>query len=76
VLLRPSLETLLARNASRTNKPFDSSILETTIRRLHDKLENLPAHALENWFVLDSSKRSLPETVDRILEHFEIAPNA
>ncbi len=73
VLLRPSLETLLSRNATRTNKPFDSSFLETTIRRLHAELEAVPARALESWFVLDSSVLTLEETVNRILEHFGVA---
>jgi shikimate kinase len=76
VLLRPTLETLLSRNATRTNKDFDPEFLETTIRGLHDALENVPAHALESWFVLDSSELTLSETVSRILEHFGIVTNA
>lgn len=76
VLLRPSLETLLARSATRTNKAFDPGVLEPTIRHLHTELEAVPASALEGWFVLDSSELTLEQTVDRILEHFEVAPNA
>jgi shikimate kinase len=76
VLLRPSLETLLSRNATRTNKNFDPAFLSTTIRGLYAALENVPSAALENWFVLDSSELTLPETVNRILEHFGVAPNA
>jgi hypothetical protein len=73
VLLRPNLQTLLSRNATRTNKDFDPSFLETTIRGLHDTLENVPLSALEGWFVLDSSALTLEQTLDRIFEHFEIA---
>jgi shikimate kinase len=76
VLLRPNLETLLSRSATRTNKDFDPSFLETTIRGLHDALEDVPARALENWFVLDSSALTLEQTVDRILKHFGIASRA
>jgi shikimate kinase len=76
VLLRASLETLLSRSATRTNKTFDPSFLEPTIRHLHAELEVVPASALEGWFVLDSSELTLEQTVDRILEHFEVAPNA
>jgi chloramphenicol 3-O-phosphotransferase len=76
VLLRPTLETLLSRNVSRTNKTFDPSFLESTIRGLHNALENVPTHELEGWFVLDSSQLEVEETVDRILEHFEIMQNA
>lgn len=71
ILLRPSLETLLSRNASRTNKTFDPEFLESTIRSLHAALEAVPDAALKDWFVLDSSVLTLPETVDRILEHFK-----
>jgi thymidylate kinase len=71
ILLRPSLEALLARNAARTNKDFDTDMLESTIRRIHAELEAIPETALEGWLVLDSSRLSLEETVQRILDHFK-----
>jgi hypothetical protein len=62
---------LLARNAARTNKDFDADTLESTICRLHAELEVVPETALEGWLVLDSSRLSLEETMQRILDHFK-----
>ena len=75
VLLRPNLEVLLTRNATRTNKPFDHEILVSTIRRLHADLQAVPEAALEGWLVLDSSHLTLEETVDHILEHHKLEPD-
>ena len=75
VLLRPSLETLLQRNAERNDKTFAPDVLESTIRRLHTELEAVPDSALEHWFVLDSSRLTLEETVQHILTHHNLEPN-
>ena len=66
VLLSPSVDVILARNASRTNKPFDTAILAETSRRLHDELRksNRPQ---AGWIVIDSSALSVDETVAKIL---------
>lgn len=66
VLLNPSLETVLARNAAPRRKPFDPSVLEAACRGLHPLLgsENTPEHG---WIVVDSTKLSLDQTVDAIV---------
>ena len=54
VLLHPSLETVLARNAAPRRKPFDASVLEAACRGLHALLaaENTAEHG---WIVVDST---------------------
>ncbi len=66
VLLHPSLETVLARNAAPRRKPFDASVLEAACRGLHPLLaaENTTEHG---WIVVDSTKLSLDQTVDAIV---------
>lgn len=66
VLLSPGVDVILARNASRTNKPFDTSVLAETSRRLHAELlkSNRPQ---AGWIVIDSSALSVDETVAQIL---------
>ena len=66
VLLHPTLETVLARNAAPSRKPFDPSILEAACRGLHPLLatENTAEHG---WIVVDSTKLSLDQTVDAIV---------
>jgi chloramphenicol 3-O-phosphotransferase len=67
VLLNPSLETVLARNAAPGRKPFDSSILEAACRGLHPLLvgENT---AECGWIVVDSTKLDIEQTIDAILK--------
>jgi len=66
VLLNPSLETVLVRNAAPGRKPFDPSILEAACRGLHPLLaaENT---AEQGWIVVDSTRLNLDETVDAIV---------
>ncbi len=67
VLLRPSLAATLARNTARTNKPFDTGVLNATIRRLYDSTD--PAeYAAYGWQIVDSSALTVEQTVDTILE--------
>ena len=66
VLLNPSLDAVLARNAAPGRKPFDSSVLEAACRGLH------PLLAAENttergWIVIDSTKLDVDQTVDAIM---------
>ena len=66
VLLNPSLEIVLARNAASGRKPFDSSVLEAACRGLH------PLLAVENtteagWIRVDSTELSLDQTVNAIM---------
>ena len=66
VLLNPSLETVLARNAAPGRKDFDVSVLEAACRGLHPLLasENTTEHG---WIVVDSTRLSLEQTVDTIM---------
>ncbi|MER3481797.1 MAG: phosphotransferase [Meiothermus sp.] len=68
VLLRPSLETTLQRNATRTGKDFDTSVLDSTIRHLYESTDP-DEFAVAGWLVLDSGGMSLEETVEVILRH-------
>ncbi len=66
VLLNPSLEIVLARNAAPGRKPFDPSILEAACRGLHPLLaaENT---AEQGWNVVDSTRLTLDQTVDAVV---------
>ena len=66
VLLNPSLETALARNAAPARKDFDASVLEAACRGLHPLLvaENTPARG---WMVVDSTTLDVDQTVDVII---------
>ncbi len=66
VLLQPRLEVALTRNAARTTKGFDTSVLETTIRDLDRAMAEQP-FVEAGWLVVDNSDLSLEGTVDAIL---------
>ena len=65
VLLNPSLEAVLARNAAPGRKPFDSSVLEAACLGLHPLLlaENT---ASRGWIVIDSTTLDIDQTVNAI----------
>jgi chloramphenicol 3-O-phosphotransferase len=69
VLLLPSAEAALRRNASRTTKAFDTQVLAEPIRQLRQELAGQGA-ALEQWLVLDTSDLSIEETVTQILARY------
>jgi len=70
ILLSPSIFVVHRRNSQRTNKTFDTKVLEPVATRLHGKLvAGCPPEA--GWFVLDTSTLSVPDTVDVILKRFE-----
>ena len=66
VLLNPSLETVLARNAAPGRKPFDSSVLEAACRGLHPLLSE-ENRADSGWIVVDSTGLNIDQTVDAIM---------
>lgn len=66
VLLRPHPEILFERNTQRTNKAFDTSILEETIHDLQQAFMS-PIFVQQRWIVIDSSNLTVAETVDAIL---------
>lgn len=70
VHLLPPLEVVLARNASRTNKPEgDAPMLDRTARRLYPRMRSAHTEA-GGWFVLDSARQSVDATVGALVERF------
>lgn len=67
VLLRPPLEVALQRNARRTNKDFDTRVLEGTIRGVYEWMKP-DEYADAGWRVMDSGWWGVEETVAAILE--------
>lgn len=75
ILLSPSIFVVHRRNAQRTNKTFDTKVLEPIATRMHGELvAGCPPAA--GWFVLDTSSISVEDTVDRILTTFQRVPTA
>ena len=68
VLLVPSLEQALIRNATRTNKTYDTAGLVEIITDIHDALLTQDL-AADGWLIIDSTSLTLTETVDAILKH-------
>jgi chloramphenicol 3-O-phosphotransferase len=66
VLLRPSVEIALSRNALRTNKSFDTSTLSDEIGNLHRNM-SVSMYERWGWVVIDTSEMSLEETAEEIL---------
>ena len=67
ILLHPSVDVALARNARRTNKQFDTSTLAEPIRAIHRSLAQQNFIGM-GWLILDNSELSVEETVDAVLE--------
>jgi cytidylate kinase len=73
ILLSPSIFVVHRRNAQRTNKSFDTKILEPVATRLHGQLlAGCPPEA--GWKVLDTSTLSIDDTIDLILKIHEGVP--
>ncbi len=66
VLLRPSLDEALRRNAARATKSFDTAYLAETIRALHGRM-NPQDYATDGWLILDTTTLTVEETVDAII---------
>jgi hypothetical protein len=67
VLLFPSLERAQARNALRTTKSFDTSVLVSAVNMLHGQFEE-QVREYSGWIVLNTDDLSVEATVDQILE--------
>jgi chloramphenicol 3-O-phosphotransferase len=65
IVLRPRLDVALARNRERTNKAFDTSILENVMRQIDTDLGATDYG--ERWTVIDNSNHSVDETVESII---------
>lgn len=72
VMLLPTLEVALARNAARTNKPpGDAAHLAEIAHRLYEPMRRAHTPA-RGWLVLDSSALDVEATVDAILAHYPL----
>lgn len=67
VLLAPVLEAVLERNATRTGKSFDTSLLAPVAARLHREMI-LNCTAATGWLVIDSTSLDPEATAAAILE--------
>lgn len=67
LVLLPALEVSLERNRTRTNKAFDTRILDPVTRDLHAYFTREHA-AGSGWTVIDSTTLSVERTVDAIIE--------
>jgi chloramphenicol 3-O-phosphotransferase len=66
VVLLPSTEIAQERNISRTNKAFDTAVLNDPIRGIRQALAEQD-FAGAGWLVVDNSVLTIEETVDKIL---------
>lgn len=64
VCLLPELETVLDRNRTRTNKPFDPAVLVETIQSVHAAVPKPPP---PGWHLLDNTALTVEATVERVL---------
>ena len=67
ILLQPNLEVALTRNAARTNKGFDPSVLADAIRGNHRSLGEQNRADL-GWTIIHNGALNVEQTVDAILE--------
>lgn len=73
VLLLPSVEAALRRNAERTTKAFATDVLAEPIRQIHQAL-SAQGTALAGWLVLNTSELSVDATVAQILAFVQRSP--
>jgi chloramphenicol 3-O-phosphotransferase len=66
VALIPSLDVALARNRHRSNKKFDTGILEPVVRRLHRSLTE-SCRSGAGWIALDTSDMDVAASVTEIV---------
>jgi predicted kinase len=72
VALVPSLDVALARNRIRTNKPFDTGMLEPVARRLYPSLVE-GCRPDKGWIAVDTSNLDVEASVTEILRR--VAPD-
>lgn len=70
VILLPSVTTALQRNQQRTNKTFNTTILDEPIRNIHKWFREQDASP-DAWLTIDSSHLTIEETLEVILSTFK-----
>lgn len=65
ILLMPTLEAALERNATRTNKSFNTADIIPLVKHAYGWLAG---QTWDGWTVLDTTELTLEQTVDAILE--------
>jgi len=68
ILLHPAVDVVLARNAQRTTKDFNTSTLAQVIPGIHRSIAE-DRFDETGWLIVDNTGMSLDQTVDYILEH-------
>jgi chloramphenicol 3-O-phosphotransferase len=66
VLLRPSLDEALRRNAARAKTSFDTAYLAETILAL-DRRMDAQEYAADGWLVIDTTTLTVEATVDAVI---------
>jgi len=66
ILLLPRVSVALRRNRERTNKAFDTRVLNAPVRQIHRAL-SAQTLAPDAWRVIDNSDLTIEETIDRII---------
>ncbi len=64
VCLLPDLDENLRRNRERDTKSFDPAVLDFIVRGMNPSMAESPS---DRWHVIDTTRQSVEETVDRIL---------
>ena len=67
ILLRPDVTVALQRNQSRVSKGFDTAVLNDMIEPIYEAFDT-DAMCKEGWFIINSSRLDVNETVDKIFE--------
>jgi tRNA uridine 5-carbamoylmethylation protein Kti12 len=67
VLLLPSLQTCMQRNAERVTKSFDTSVLANLLQTSHQIMIDDDAFPKEGWIVVDNSDLTVAQTAQAIL---------
>lgn len=67
IFLRPNLGVALARNATRTNKDFDTAFLNEPLKAIYQSLDD-QIQADDSWIIVDSTDQSISTTVEEIFQ--------
>lgn len=71
IILLPPVATSLQRNRERTNKTFDTTILDEPIRNIHSWIQEQKASP-DEWLTIDNSSLTIAETINVILSRFDL----
>jgi hypothetical protein len=61
------LEVALARNATRTNKEFDTEFLPESLKAIYQSFDD-QIHASKGWTIINSTHQNISAMVDEIYQ--------